>query len=47
MKGRYILVLVALAIVGLVWVARGESAAYDACVKAGKQSNDTCRAYTH
>lgn len=30
----------------LMWLANSGQAAYDACVAAGKMSNESCRIYT-
>lgn len=46
MKLRYIILIVLGVLYGLHLLAVERQNAYDACVKAGKQSNETCNTYT-
>jgi len=47
MKTRYIVLVVGLIIGMSAWLGYNSTTAYEQCVKAGKQSNETCRLYTY
>lgn len=45
MRGRY-WVLLGVGLIGLaMWMGYDAQRAYEICVKAGKQSDETCKAY--